>query len=112
MVEFIARGYEPRKKTEKQQPANCRVGWPNKGWSKEKNLPEFQHCFIFSIWCIKRRRKKGEELLDAKGRDMRFLHVKLAMSKMSSIISVMGMNVNPSTAISQMIHIFSYHIPF
>ena len=38
MVEFIARGYEPRKKTETQQPANCRVGWPNKGWSKEKKF--------------------------------------------------------------------------
>ena len=46
-----------------------------------------------------KKEKKDEELFDAKGRDMRFL--KLAMSKMSNIISVMGMNVNPSTAVSQ-----------
>ena len=34
--------------------------------------------------------KKGEELLNAKGRDMPFL--KLAMSKMSSIISAVIVN--------------------
>ena len=49
MVEFITKGYEPRKKTETQQPANCRVEWPKEGWSLSlANLPEFQHCFIFS----------------------------------------------------------------
>ena len=110
MVEFIARGYVPRKKTEKQQPANCCVGWPNKGWSKEKKFARVPALFYILYLVHQKKEKKGEELLDAKGRDMRFLN--LAMSKMSSIISVMGMNVNPSTAISQMIHILSYHIPF
>ena len=49
MVEFIARGYEPRKKTEKQQPANCRVGWPNKGWSKEKKTCQSSSTVLYSL---------------------------------------------------------------
>ena len=80
MVEFIARGYEPRKKTEKQQPANCRVGWPNKGWSTEKKLASVPALFYILYLVHQKKEKKDEELLDAKGREMPFL--KLAMSKM------------------------------
>ena len=80
MVEFIARGYEPRKKTEKQQPANCPVGWTKKGWSKEKKLARVPALFYILYLVHQKKEKKGEELLDAKGREMPFL--KLAMSKM------------------------------
>ena len=40
---------ENRDTSGKQQPANCHVEWPKEGWSFSlANLPEFQHCFIFS----------------------------------------------------------------
>ena len=40
---------ENRDTSGKQLPANCRVEWPKEGWSLSlANLPEFQHCFIFS----------------------------------------------------------------
>ena len=92
MVEFIARGYEPRKKTEKQQPANCRVGWPNKGWSKEKKLARVPALFYILYLVHQKKEKKGEELLDAKGMSMAMRFLKLAMSKISSIISAVIVN--------------------
>ena len=101
---------ERKPKNNSRQTRNCHVAWPNEGWSKEKKFARVPALFYILYLVHQKKEKKGEELLDAKGRDMRVL--KLAMSKMSSIISVMGMNVNPSTAIFQMIHIFSYHIPF
>ena len=40
---------ENRDRSGKEQSANCRVEWPKEGWSLSlANLPEFQHCFIFS----------------------------------------------------------------
>ena len=86
------------------------LGGQTRAGQKKKKFARVPALFYILYLLHQKKEKKGEELLDAKGRDMRFL--KLAMSKMASIISVMGMNVNPSTAISQMIHIFSYHIPF
>ena len=113
MVEFITKGYEPRRKTKTQVENNSRqtavLGGQTRACQKNKTC-QSSSTVLYSLSGASKEGEKGEELLDAKGRDMPFL--KLAMSKMSSIISVMGMNVNPSTAIFQMIHIFSYHIPF
>ena len=51
---------ENRNTSGKQQPANCRVEWPNEGWSISwANLPEFQHCFIFSY--LSGTSKEGEK---------------------------------------------------
>ena len=45
----------------KQQPANCRVEWPNEDWAKKKVIARVPALFyiLSSIWCIKRRRKKA-----------------------------------------------------
>ena len=50
------------------------------GWSKEKKLARVPALFYILYLVHQKKKKKGEELSDAKGREMPFL--KLAMSKM------------------------------
>ena len=96
MVKFITKGYEPRKKTETQVENNSRQISVLSGQRRDGiKFGEFAGVsalfyILLSIWRIKRGTKRGEELLNAQGRDMSFL--KLAMSKMSSIISAVIVN--------------------
>ena len=53
------RAEKENQNTSGKQPANCRVEGPKEGWSLSlANLPEFQHCFIFSY--LSGASKEGE----------------------------------------------------
>lgn len=96
MVEFITKGYEPRKKTETQVESSSQQiavlsGQRRAGHQVWRICRSFSIVLFSLIYLAHRKKdKKGEELLNAKGRDMPFL--KLAMSKMSSIIPAVIVN--------------------
>ena len=69
------------------------IEWPKVGWSLSlANLPEFQHCFIFSYLSgASKEGQKGRGAFKCKREGYALL--KLAMSKISSIISAVIVNI-------------------
>ena len=68
MVEFIARGYEPRKKTKNNSRQTAVLGGQTRAGQKNKKLARVPALFYILYLVHQKKEKKGEELLDAKGK--------------------------------------------